>query len=190
MLFQRTFQLVAELEVKVESLRRESSIPGSTPQSGPVLFGKDEVAQAAQVNKVNGSKFNNGGIPNSRPAGHSFRPSHSSCAGHFRGKNSKGFRPAFKGFKVYSKISSYGSFGGQGYDGRPSFKGSAKGRGAFRGVREFGRQARAAGSPGVVARAAHTLSLQAKAMSAMVAAACCARSDTTHHTRCAARVAS
>ena len=190
-LFQQTFQLVAELEVKVESLRRESSIPGSTPQSGPVLFGKDEVAQAAQVNKVNGSKFYNGGIPNSRPFGHSFRPLLSASTGGFRGKNSKGFRPAFKGFsKGYGKSSSYRTFGGQGYDSRPSFRGGAKGRGAFKGVRTFGRQARAAGSPRVEARAAHTLSFQAKAMSAMVAAACRASSDSTHRKRCAARVAS
>ena len=145
------------------------------------MFGKDGVAHAAQVNKVNGSKFYNGGIPNSRPFGHSFRPLLFTSTGGFRGRNSKGFRPAFMGFsKGYGKGSSYRTVGGQGYDNRPPFRGGTKGRGAFQGVRTFGRQARAAGSPRAEARAAHTLSFQAKAMSAMVAAACRASSHTTH----------
>ena len=55
MLYQ-TFQLVAELTAKVELNRREASIPGSTLQAGPVLFGKDEVQAAAQFQKVNSTK--------------------------------------------------------------------------------------------------------------------------------------
>ena len=54
--YQQTFQLVAELTAKFEATRLEASIPGSTPQAGLVLFGKDEVQEAAQVEKVNSTK--------------------------------------------------------------------------------------------------------------------------------------
>ena len=98
-LYQQTFQLVAELTAKVEATRREASIPGSTPQAGPVLFGKDEVQAAAQVQKVNSTKsYFNGGILDLRPLGQSFR-SCPSFTGGFRGKGYKGLRPAFKGQK-------------------------------------------------------------------------------------------
>jgi len=187
-LYQQTFQLVAELTAKVEATRREASIPGSTPQAGPVLFGKDEVQAAAQVQKVNSTKTYNGGISELRPIGQSFRNSVSlPFTGGFRGKGFKGYRPAFKGHKGSGKgWQPYGA-GGQSYGSKP-WKGGARGRGSYKGIQVRGK-AMAAKSHQGRARAAPFLSPQAEVESSVVASKRHPGGAAADPTRCAAVVA-
>ena len=134
MLYQKTFQLVAELTAKVEATRLQASIPGSTPQAGPVLFGKDEVQAAAQVQ----NSFN-GGIFDLRPLGQSFHFCPSFTGG-FRENGYKGFRPAFKGQKGRSR--GWQPYGAGGHS-KP-WKGGTRGRGSYKGIRRTRGKAMAA----------------------------------------------
>ena len=52
-LIQQIFQLQAELYGKIENFRREYSLPGSVGPSGPPLFQKEELNNAAMVQKIN-----------------------------------------------------------------------------------------------------------------------------------------
>ena len=91
--FRMGWQLLSELYLKLQTDRKEASIPGSTPAAGPQLFGKDELQQVQAAAKVNnaGAWCNLFSVSRFRfcNAGRSFRPFQSRFRP-FKGKGGKG----------------------------------------------------------------------------------------------------
>ena len=81
-LLQQTFQLLVELNVKIEDYRKEISLPGSSSTQDNGLFGKEELQTLAMSSRINGKGVQKHGKGPSGPH-YSFR-SYSNFAGGFR----------------------------------------------------------------------------------------------------------
>lgn len=112
---QQLFQLLAELYIKLESSRKDMSIPGCVPHAGDVLFQNEELKNALQVRRIN--RFGKGMLPIKCGYSPSSMPS-------FPGKGSFG-----KGYGSYSSFGKgqfgYGSRYGKGV---PRWQGKGKGK--------------------------------------------------------------
>jgi len=89
--FQQGWKQVADLYWKVEELRKELSIPGSTAGHSDQLFNKQDLGNALLNSKIKTYRSGKGYVPPYPDKSHSFRPSSSTGFKTFGKKGKKGF---------------------------------------------------------------------------------------------------